>query len=188
MFEGVLTALLTRLLGEYVKAQCFTRDKVQASVYAGHVSLVELELRHDALDFLQLPLTVARGFVGKVILRIPWHALGSRPVSIVQPPSLCKSGGLADLARVERAYTDAAAVVLRQAGEKKALAARVTGLEEGNRAKQRRIDRLAHELDAASEEARGLEKRLSTSVRARGRTTRTPLTPRLTSYHVGLHY
>ena len=53
MFEGVLTALLTRLLGEYVKAQCFTRDKVQASVYAGHVSLVELELRHDALDFLQ---------------------------------------------------------------------------------------------------------------------------------------
>jgi len=82
MFEGWVSSLLTRLLGSYVVEGSFSADKVQASVYAGHVVLQELELRRELLDSVQAPVRLERGAIGRVEFRIPWTKLGSRPVEI----------------------------------------------------------------------------------------------------------
>ena len=46
------------------------------------MTLNDLELRPEALDALQLPLELVRGFVGKIEARIPWGNPGSKPTLI----------------------------------------------------------------------------------------------------------
>jgi hypothetical protein len=47
---------------------------------AGRVTLRNLELRADALNEFNLPLTVRAGFLGDLTLDIPFSSLGSQPV------------------------------------------------------------------------------------------------------------
>ena len=85
MFESYIGQLLTSLLGAYFKEECFAPNKVKASVAYGHVVLEDLELKQSALDFLDLPITVVKGFVGQAEFKIGggnWTKLGSKPVEV----------------------------------------------------------------------------------------------------------
>jgi vacuolar protein sorting-associated protein 13A/C len=85
MFEGWIGQWLTSLLGEYFEETCFAPNKVKASVAYGHIVLEDLLLKPSALDFLELPIIVSRGFVGQLELKIGggnWTKLGSQPVEI----------------------------------------------------------------------------------------------------------
>ncbi len=85
MFEGWILGLLNRLLGEYVKEDCLSRDRLRADVYNGHVCLEQLELRESAFDFLNEPVTLIKGYIGQVELKVSggsWTNIMSKPVEV----------------------------------------------------------------------------------------------------------
>ncbi|KAG1472650.1 hypothetical protein G6F56_001412 [Rhizopus delemar] len=49
----------------------------------GKVNLSNLKLRKDALDKLDLPLSVSEGYIGDIKLVIPWSNLKSEPVKVI---------------------------------------------------------------------------------------------------------
>eukprot|EP00727_Mastigamoeba_balamuthi_P013170 m51a1_g8476 hypothetical protein (937) ;mRNA; r:503405-507339 len=66
MFEGLLSDLLQRFLGEYVQ----------------DLNKEQLNLKGEALDSLNLPITVKHGVLGKLELSVPWKNLSSKPVIV----------------------------------------------------------------------------------------------------------
>ena len=85
MFEGWILGLLNRLLGEYVKEECLSRDRLRADVYNGHVCLERLELRESAFDFLNEPVTLIKGYIGQVELKVSggsWTNIMSKPIEV----------------------------------------------------------------------------------------------------------
>ena len=85
MFEGWILALLNKVLGEYVKDHCLARDRLKADVYNGHICLERLELRESAFDFLNLPVTLLKGYIGQVEVKISggsWTNIMSKPIEL----------------------------------------------------------------------------------------------------------
>ena len=85
MFEGWILSLLNKVLGEYVKEHCLARDRLKADVYNGHICLERLELRETAFDFLNLPITLLKGYIGQVEVKISggsWTNIMSKPVEL----------------------------------------------------------------------------------------------------------
>jgi VPS13, central RBG modules/Vacuolar-sorting-associated 13 protein, DH-like domain/VPS13-like, N-terminal/Vacuolar-sorting associated protein 13, adaptor binding domain/Vacuolar sorting-associated protein 13, extended-chorein/C2 domain/ATG2/VPS13, C terminal domain len=80
MFEGLVSGLLTTYLGEFVEG--VTKDDLNISIFSGIVQLDNLEVKTAALDFLELPFAVKRGFIGKIDIRLSWHKLTSQPVHV----------------------------------------------------------------------------------------------------------
>ena len=78
MFEGKLTSVLNKLLGEYV--HCISAKDLSVAVFKGDVVLKNLRLKTEALNALDLPFAIRSGLVGKLSLQIPWRALGKQPV------------------------------------------------------------------------------------------------------------
>ena len=78
MFEGKLTSVLNKLLGEYVHG--ISAKDISVAVFKGDVVLKNLRLKTEALNALDLPFAVRSGLVGKLSLQIPWRALGKQPV------------------------------------------------------------------------------------------------------------
>ena len=56
MLEQLVAGLIRRYLGPYVKN--LNTDQLEVSLFKGSVELEDVEIRSDALDMLQLPLTV----------------------------------------------------------------------------------------------------------------------------------
>ena len=81
MFERVASYFLTKYLGWLVKG--LDADKLNISIWGGDVVLHDLELQEEALDFLELPVQVKRGYLKTLRLNIPWSSIGSSP-SIVE--------------------------------------------------------------------------------------------------------
>ncbi|KAN0042732.1 hypothetical protein ACTA71_012655 [Dictyostelium dimigraforme] len=82
VFEGLVSDVLSRVLGEYVKN--LNKDQLKIGIFGGSVQLQNLELKEDALANLpiNLPITVKKGFLGKLDLKVPWKDLKSKPVII----------------------------------------------------------------------------------------------------------
>eukprot|EP00761_Pharyngomonas_kirbyi_P013510 gb/GECH01013539.1/.p1 GENE.gb/GECH01013539.1/~~gb/GECH01013539.1/.p1 ORF type:complete len:3191 (+),score=691.51 gb/GECH01013539.1/:1-9573(+) len=78
MLDGVVSDLLMRYLGRYV--QNLDREQLNISVWKGDVSLRSLKMKRGALDALDLPVTVIHGYLGSLLLKIPWSRLQSEPV------------------------------------------------------------------------------------------------------------
>ena len=77
--EDLTATLLHRLLGRYVTG--LEGRNLHLQVWRGCVVLENLTLRTDALLGL-LPVGVRAGFVGRIEMRVPWHKLGSSPVTL----------------------------------------------------------------------------------------------------------
>jgi hypothetical protein len=73
--------LLTRLLGDYVE-DGLDAANLKVGIWAGKVELEKLKLRRDAFDALDLPLAVAHGFIGSVLVTVPWSNLKQQPVIV----------------------------------------------------------------------------------------------------------
>ena len=80
MLESIVAKLLSKYLGKYVDG--LQRENLNVSLGAGDVILENLELKSDALDELDLPVTVRGGSLGKLRLKIPWKNLKSQPAVI----------------------------------------------------------------------------------------------------------
>ncbi|KAK4132156.1 vacuolar protein sorting-associated protein 13 [Trichocladium antarcticum] len=80
MLEGLVSGLLNRFLGMYVKN--FDPTQLKVGIWSGDVKLRNLELRREALDQLKLPINVVEGHLGELTLVIPWSNLRGAPVKI----------------------------------------------------------------------------------------------------------
>ena len=77
--EDLTATLLQRLLGRYITG--LEGRNLRVAVWSGRVVLENLHLRPDALLGM-LPVGVRAGFVGRIEMSVPWHKLGSSPVSL----------------------------------------------------------------------------------------------------------
>jgi vacuolar protein sorting-associated protein 13A/C len=68
MLEPVLVYYLNHYLGKYVEG--LDRDSLRVSVWAGDVVLRDLKLRPEALQGLNLPITVKGGVLGTLRLKV----------------------------------------------------------------------------------------------------------------------
>jgi vacuolar protein sorting-associated protein 13A/C len=59
MLESLAATLLSKYIGDYVTG--FSRDNLSFSLLAGNAVLENLELKKEALDALNLPVTVKGG-------------------------------------------------------------------------------------------------------------------------------
>ncbi|EGC37154.1 hypothetical protein DICPUDRAFT_94146 [Dictyostelium purpureum] len=82
VFEGLVSEVLSKVLGQYVKN--LNKDQLKIGVFGGNVQLQNLELKEDALANLpiNLPISVKKGFLGKLDLKVPWKDLKSKPVVV----------------------------------------------------------------------------------------------------------
>ncbi|RKF58530.1 Vacuolar protein sorting-associated protein 13 [Erysiphe neolycopersici] len=80
MLEGFVASLLNRFLGLYIKN--FDPKQLNIGIWSGDVKLRDLELRREALDQLNLPINVIKGYLGELTLRIPWSNLRGQSVQI----------------------------------------------------------------------------------------------------------
>ncbi|XP_063230011.1 intermembrane lipid transfer protein Vps13 isoform X2 [Bacillus rossius redtenbacheri] len=78
VFESIVAELLNKFLGDYVES--FDRKKLQIGIFGGDVKLEELFLKETVLDDLDLPIKIAFGQLGKLVLKIPWKNLYGAPV------------------------------------------------------------------------------------------------------------
>ncbi|XP_062108869.1 uncharacterized protein LOC133819601 isoform X1 [Humulus lupulus] len=81
MFEAHVLHLLRRYLGEYVHG--LSAEALRISVWQGDVVLKDLKLKAEALNSLNLPVTVKAGFIGTITLKVPWKSLGKEPVIVL---------------------------------------------------------------------------------------------------------
>uniref|UniRef100_A0A175YPS3 Uncharacterized protein n=1 Tax=Daucus carota subsp. sativus TaxID=79200 RepID=A0A175YPS3_DAUCS len=81
MFEAHVLHLLRRYLGEYVEG--LSAEALKISVWKGDVLLKDLKLKAEALNSLQLPVTVKAGLIGTITLKVPWKSLGKEPVIVL---------------------------------------------------------------------------------------------------------
>ncbi|GIL65098.1 hypothetical protein Vafri_18864, partial [Volvox africanus] len=80
MFEAQVAYYLNKYLGKYL--QGLDADSLRISVWRGDVELRNLSLRPEALQDLDLPVTVKAGLLGRLTLKVPWTALGREPVVV----------------------------------------------------------------------------------------------------------
>lgn len=78
VFESVVTDVLNKVLGDYVEN--LDRTQLKIGIWGGDVVLNNLKLRENALDDLDLPVQLVSGFLGKLVLKIPWKNLYGQPV------------------------------------------------------------------------------------------------------------
>ena len=77
--EGVVAAILQRLLGRYVAG--LEKGNVRLKVWSGRVVLENLSLRQDALIGI-VPVHMLSGRINRLEMVVPWHKLGSLPVTL----------------------------------------------------------------------------------------------------------
>ncbi|TPX42076.1 hypothetical protein SeMB42_g05292 [Synchytrium endobioticum] len=80
MFEGIIAQVLNKFLGDYV-ANLETKQ-LSLSIWRGDVVLNNLRLKKEALDKFNLPIEVKEGYLGELILKIPWNDLKNTPVRV----------------------------------------------------------------------------------------------------------
>lgn len=72
MFEGWVASILNQQLGKYLHG--LDAESLRISVWSGNVELRNLNLKADALQDLDLPITVKAGLLGKLTLKVRrWH-------------------------------------------------------------------------------------------------------------------
>ncbi|KAF6145936.1 hypothetical protein GIB67_007955, partial [Kingdonia uniflora] len=80
MFEGLVQKLLLDYLGRYVKG--IQKEQLKIGLWNGEVLLENVDLVLEAFDYLQLPLALKQGRVGRLSIKIPWKKLGWDPIII----------------------------------------------------------------------------------------------------------
>ncbi|KAJ1978459.1 Vacuolar protein sorting-associated protein 13 [Dimargaris xerosporica] len=81
MFETIVANLLNKFLGDYVAN--LETDQLKIGVWQGDAKLNNLRLKREALDKFDLPIDVHQGYIGELILKIPWSNLKGEPVRVI---------------------------------------------------------------------------------------------------------
>ena len=80
MFENAVAFYLNEYLGDYVEG--IDRQALTVSLLNGDVVLRNSTLRQDAFEQTDLPVSVRAGMLETLTLKVPWNALGSKPVVV----------------------------------------------------------------------------------------------------------
>ncbi|KAH8253644.1 hypothetical protein KR032_006328 [Drosophila birchii] len=80
VFEAVVADVLNKVLGDYIEN--LDRKQLKIGIWGGDVVLQNLKIRANALDEMDLPVQLIYGFLGKLVLKIPWKNLYSQPVIV----------------------------------------------------------------------------------------------------------
>lgn len=84
MFEAQVLGLLQRYLGKYVYG--LDAESLRISVWRGDVELSNLRLKPEALDELNLPVTVKSGLLGRLRLKVRPAGGGEHLYTTLPPP------------------------------------------------------------------------------------------------------
>ena len=128
--EGVVAAILQRLLGHYVLG--LERRNLRLAVWSGRVVLENLSLRPDALLGL-VPAKLQVGTIGRLEMVVPWHKLGRMPVSLelhdvyVLAPPLNEETSWRPEAEEARRWSKKQAALRTRGGELRELLAELQG-------------------------------------------------------------
>ncbi|KAJ5073940.1 hypothetical protein M0811_08213 [Anaeramoeba ignava] len=79
MLKLIITSILNKYLKQYIR---LNRDQLKIKYLQGDVSLQNIEIKKNALDFLSLPLEIKNGFVGSLHACFPWNNLNSEQTII----------------------------------------------------------------------------------------------------------
>ena len=77
MLEKYVSGFLVKILSEY--CENINAEQLNLSVWSGEGVISDLVLKNDALDVFDLPFTVTRAVCKKIVLKIPWRSLQSKP-------------------------------------------------------------------------------------------------------------
>jgi vacuolar protein sorting-associated protein 13A/C len=77
MFEAQVAYYLNLYLGKYLYG--LDAESLKISVWRGDVELKNLSLRPEALQDLELPVTVKSGLLGKLTLKVLWDVTEKSP-------------------------------------------------------------------------------------------------------------
>ncbi|RYH32247.1 hypothetical protein EON65_00940 [archaeon] len=80
MAKSLLLNVLVDVLGNYVEG--LTRENLKLGVWSGKIEFSNLLLKESALDQLNLPIRVVKGSLNKLVVKVPWTALESKPVEV----------------------------------------------------------------------------------------------------------
>ena len=82
MAKRIITTILQNYCGRYLDG--ISSDNIEASVWSGEVSLKNLKIKPQALDFLELPVPVKirKGHIGTLDAVVPYTALSSQSTTI----------------------------------------------------------------------------------------------------------
>ncbi|MCO5559152.1 hypothetical protein L7F22_012745 [Adiantum nelumboides] len=80
MLEGFVSQLLADYFSNYV--QGIHPEQFRLGLWNGVAQLENLELRLEAFDYLQLPIAIKNGLVGRLKIQVPWKKLGREPILI----------------------------------------------------------------------------------------------------------
>ncbi|XP_034479091.1 vacuolar protein sorting-associated protein 13 isoform X2 [Drosophila innubila] len=80
VFEAVVADVLNKVLGDYIEN--LDHKQLKIGIWGGDVVLTNLKIRENALDDLDLPVQLIYGYLGKLVLKIPWKNLYSQPVIV----------------------------------------------------------------------------------------------------------
>ena len=81
--ESLLLPLVEKLLHPYIDTSELRREKLRVGIWQGNIVLTDVALRPDALDGLELPLTLTRGRIGRMQLCVPWSRLRSESIELL---------------------------------------------------------------------------------------------------------
>jgi len=80
MFEGIITNILNRVLGDFIEG--IKAEQLSISMLSGDVELFNLSIKPDILDNLPLPFKLKYGKVGRIFVDVPVTSLLSSPLKI----------------------------------------------------------------------------------------------------------
>ncbi|KAK8810664.1 hypothetical protein WA158_007239 [Blastocystis sp. Blastoise] len=80
MFEEIVSSLLSRFLGDYIE-NVEAKD-LKLGLLGGDIQLHDLKIKGSALSALNLPVEIKAGFLGSLVLKVPWTSLGSKPTIV----------------------------------------------------------------------------------------------------------
>ena len=80
MFEGIISQILTNVLSDLIEG--ITPEQLKIQILSGIIELHNLELKKNCLNFLNLPISIKRGVLGDLEVKIPWKDLLNKPIEI----------------------------------------------------------------------------------------------------------
>uniref|UniRef100_A0A1A9WMW5 Vacuolar protein sorting-associated protein 13 n=1 Tax=Glossina brevipalpis TaxID=37001 RepID=A0A1A9WMW5_9MUSC len=78
VFESIVTDLINRFLGQFVENM--DNKQLRIGIWSGDIVLHNLKVKDGALDEFELPINLLHGYLGKLVLKIPWKNLYSQPI------------------------------------------------------------------------------------------------------------
>lgn len=80
MFEGILEKFLLKYFGEYLKG--IDKSNLSVAVWKGEILVKTVELNPAFIEKFGLPIKLMYGKIDRLMMRVPWNNLSSKPVEI----------------------------------------------------------------------------------------------------------